>query len=201
MSRRPAAPLACLATLLCISLLGISIKSGHGQEPAKKPVSIFDLRAKTIDGEEVGLANYKGEVLLIVNTASQCGYTSQYQSLEALHGKYKGKGLRVLAFPSNDFGNQEPGSEAEIKAFCQSQYHVTFTLFAKTVVKGESLHPVYAFLTSKEANPKFPGEVTWNFAKFLVNRKGEIIARFEPADAPESDAIVHDIEAALAESK
>ncbi len=199
--RLSVARFASLVLLACFGLTSIPPTFGRGDEPPKKPVTLFDHKVKTIDGADVSLARFQGDVLLIVNTASQCGYTSQYESLEALYLKYKAKGFRVLAFPSNDFGRQEPGTEAEIKAFCQAQYHVSFPLFAKTVVKGEGLHPVYSYLTGKDTNPKFSGEVTWNFAKFLVNRKGEVIARFEPAEMPDSEAVIREVELALAGAK
>jgi len=170
-------------------------------EPAKKPASIYEFKVQDIDDKPVDLADYKGEVLLIVNTASQCGYTPQYRGLEAIHEQYKDRGFKVLAFPANEFGNQEPGTNSEIKSFCSSKYNVTFPLFSKVVVKGEGIHPLYRFLTSPETNPKFAGDITWNFAKFLVNRKGEIIARFGPGDEPQSEKVVKAIEAGLAEPR
>jgi glutathione peroxidase len=161
------------------------------------PKSVLEFKVKNIDGKEVPLSAYKGKVLLIVNTASRCGYTPQYEKLEALYQKYKGKGLRILAFPSNDFGAQEPGTEREIKEFCSSRFHVTFDLFAKVATKGTAQAPLYKFLTDKATNPKFAGEIPWNFAKFLVNKKGEVIARFAPGDDPMGTAILAAVEAAL----
>jgi glutathione peroxidase len=140
-------------------------------------------------------------VLLLVNTASLCGYTDQYAGLESIYEKFKNRGFAVLAFPANEFGQQEPGTDAEIKSFCSSKYNVTFPLFAKIVVKGEGIHPLYQFLTSAETNPSFAGEIPWNFTKFLVNRKGEVIARFEPDDEPESTKVIGAIEKALAAPK
>jgi len=140
-------------------------------------------------------------VLLVVNTASQCGFTPQYQGLEALYEKYKGQGFEVLAFPANEFGHQEPGTNEEIKSFCSSKYNVTFPLFAKIVVKGKGIHPLYQFLTSPETDSKFAGPIRWNFAKFLVNRRGEVIARFEPEDEPESEKVIQALEATLAQPK
>lgn len=201
MPRRLALRVSQSVLLPCLCLALTAPNLGRGQESPKKPVSVLDHHVKTIDGEEIALTKFQGEVLLIVNTASQCGYTSQYQGLEALHVKYKARGFRVLAFPSNDFGRQEPGSEAEIKAFCQAQYRVTFPLFAKTVVKGDGIHPLYAYLSAKDTNPRFAGDVSWNFAKFLINRKGEIVARFEPNEMPESETLVREIEASLARAK
>jgi glutathione peroxidase len=170
-------------------------------EPAQKPASVLAFQAQDIDGKRVDLARYRGKVLLIVNTASQCGYTPQYEGLETIFEKYKGQGLEVLAFPANEFNRQEPGTNAEIKAFCTSKFNVAFPLFSKIVVKGEGIHPLYQFLTSPETNPKFAGPIPWNFTKFLVNRQGEVIARFEPKDEPESPKVVRAIESALIQSK
>jgi glutathione peroxidase len=170
-------------------------------EPAKKPTSVLDFSVQDIDGKSVALSRYKGDVLLVVNTASFCGYTRQYQGMEAVYERYKGRGFAVLAFPANEFGEQEPGSNAEIKSFCSSNYHVTFPLFAKIVVNGEGIHPLYQFLTSPETDPKFSGPIPWNFAKFLVDRKGTVIARFQPGDEPESEKVTQAIEAALAQPK
>lgn len=164
---------------------------------ADPPKSVHDVTVKTIDGQEVKLDQYKGKVLLIVNTASQCGYTPQYQGMQSVYEKYKDKGLEVLAFPANEFGGQEPGSNEEIKSFCTMRYRTTFPLFAKIVVDGSNKHPLYQFLTAKETNPKFAGDIPWNFTKFLVDRNGQVIARFEPKDAPESAAVTQAIEAAL----
>jgi glutathione peroxidase len=170
-------------------------------EPARKPASVLDFSVKDIDGQMTPLARYKGEVLLVVNTASQCGYTGQYQGLEAIYQRYKGRSFKVLAFPANEFGQQEPGTDAEIKAFCSANYHVSFPLFAKIVVKGPEIHPLYQFLTSPETNPEFAGSIPWNFAKFLVNRKGEVIARFQPDDEPESEKVIRAIETALGQPR
>ena len=167
----------------------------------KKPSSVLDFQVKDIDGKSVDLSKYKGEVLLVVNTASKCGLTPQYKGLEQVYEKYKGKGFEVLAFPANEFGKQEPGTDSDIKEFCSSKYSVTFPLFSKIVVKGEGIHPLYSFLTSESTNPKYSGEIKWNFAKFLVNRKGEVIARFEPTVTPDDEKVVKAIETALAESK
>jgi len=186
---------ASLLLVLCIP------RAVAADEPARKPASVLDFQVKDIDGKNVDLSKYKGEVLLVVNTASQCGYTPQYQGLEAVYEKYKAKGFEVLAFPANEFGQQEPGTDAEIKSFCSSRYKVTFPLFAKIVVKGKGIHPLYGFLTGRETDPKFAGPIPWNFAKFLVDRKGEVIARFEPGDEPEAEKVTAAIEAALAQPK
>jgi len=160
----------------------------------------LDFTVKDIDGKDVDLAKtYKGKVVLVVNVASKCGLTPQYAELEKLYGGYKERGLVILGFPANEFGAQEPGTNSEIKKFCTSEYKVTFPMFSKIVVKGEGIHPLYAFLTGTETDPSFSGPIKWNFTKFLVNRKGEVVARFEPKDAPESEAVKTAIEKALAE--
>jgi glutathione peroxidase len=166
-----------------------------------KVKSILDFKMKDIDGKEVALKKYKGDVLLIVNTASKCGYTPQYEGLQAIYTKYKDQGFEVLGFPANNFGGQEPGTESDIKEFCESKYKVTFPMFAKISVKGEDQHPMYKFLTAKETNAQFAGDITWNFNKFLVNRKGEVVARFSSKDTPQSEAVTAAIEKYLKENK
>jgi glutathione peroxidase len=185
-----------LAALLSLcSLAAVSVA-----EPGKKPASVLDFHVKDIDGKDVDLAKYRGKVLLIVNTASQCGLTPQYKDLEAIYEKYRGQGFEVLAFPANEFGSQEPGSNEQIKQFCTSHYKVSFPLFAKIVVKGQDIHPLYDFLTSKETNPKYAGKIQWNFAKFLVNKKGEVIARFQPQERPSAEKVTSAVAKALAEN-
>ena len=168
---------------------------------ADKPSSVLGYTVKDIDGKTVPLKQYEGDVLLIVNTASKCGLTPQYEGLEAAYQKYKDKGFKILAFPANQFGGQEPGTDAEIKKFCTGKYNTTFPIFSKIVVKGDGIDPLYQYLTSKETDPKFAGDIGWNFAKFLVNRKGEVIARFDPKEKPDSPKVTAAIEAALAEAK
>ncbi len=163
--------------ILSISLLiifgGLFVFFGNSSPTAStKTKSVLEFKMKDIDGKEVALKKYKGDVLLIVNTASKCGYTPQYEGLQAIYEKYKAQGFYVLGFPANNFGGQEPGKESEIKEFCESKYKVTFPMFAKISVKGEDQHPFYNFLTAKETNPKFSGDISWNFNKFLINRKG-----------------------------
>jgi glutathione peroxidase len=153
---------------------------------------------KNIDGKNVPLSRYKGKVVLIVNTASLCGNTPQYAGLESLYQKYKARGLRVLAFPANNFGSQEPGTNDEIKTFCSAKYKTTFDLFSKISVKGDDQAPLYRFLTAKETNPKFAGDVEWNFAKFLVGRGGQVIARFPAGHDPLSPDVIAALEAELA---
>jgi glutathione peroxidase len=186
---------AALAALLIVSSAAIV----SAQDPAKKPTSVLDFQVKDIDGKDVDLAKFKGKVLLIVNTASQCGYTPQYKDLQAIYEKYKDQGFEVLAFPANEFGAQEPGDNQQIKEFCAANYKVGFPLFSKIVVKGDGIHPLYAFLTSEETDPKFAGKIPWNFTKFLVDKKGDVIARFQPADKPTSGKVTGEIEKALTE--
>jgi len=151
----------------------------------------------TIDGEARSLGDFSGKVLLVVNVASKCGLTPQYTGLEELYRKMKDRGLEVLGFPCNQFGGQEPGSEAEIKGFCSTKYDVTFPMFSKLDVNGDARHPLYAWMTSQETSPEGPGDIQWNFAKFLVGRDGELIARFSPTEAPTSESVVEAIERAL----
>ena len=200
MSARLVSMILAPATLIGFVALA-AIADGPAKEKPAVADSVLKFQVKDIDGKTVDLAKFKGEVLLIVNTASMCGYTDQYAGLEAVYEKYKGKGFAVLAFPANEFGKQEPGSDAEIKTFCSSTYKVSFPLFSKVVAKGNGIDPLYKYLTSAETDPKFAGEITWNFNKFLINRKGEVVARFASGDAPESPKVVKAVEAALAEPK
>jgi glutathione peroxidase len=149
-------------------------------------MSIYEFRARTIDGVEVALSDYRGKVLLIVNVASRCGFTPQYTGLEKLHSEFKNRGFEVLGFPCNQFGSQEPGSESEIRNFCETNYHVTFPLFSKIEVNGPNAHPLYKFLTSEK--PGFMGtkRIKWNFTKFLIDRAGKPIKRYSPRDKPEA---------------
>ncbi|HUU27933.1 MAG TPA: glutathione peroxidase [archaeon] len=152
-----------------------------------------------IDGKPVDLAVYKGKVVLLVNTASKCGFTPQYEALQAVYDKYKARGFTVLAFPANNFRDQEPGTNEEIKSFCSLNYNVTFPLFSKVSVKGEDICPLYKYLTSGETNPGFAGEIPWNFTKFLLDRQGRVAARFEPRTKPDDQAVIEAIEKALAQ--
>jgi glutathione peroxidase len=157
--------------------------------------SLYDIPLKDIDGKDTSLKAYKGKVVLLVNVASKCGYTPQYKGLEALHRKYKDRGLVVVGVPSNDFGAQEPGSPEEIKSFCSKNYDVTFPLMEKVRVKGPEKHPLYAALTGAES--PFPGDVKWNFGKFLIGKDGKVLSRFDSKVAPESEQLVGAIENAL----
>jgi glutathione peroxidase len=172
---------------------------GYPKTASANLAPVWQHTAKDIDGKTVNLGRYQGQVALIVNVASKCGNTPQYADMEGLYDKYKDQGFVVLGFPANEFGAQEPGTNAEIKQFCEATYKVKFPMFSKIVVKGEGQDPLYKFLTDKESNPKFAGDIEWNFAKFLVNRKGEIIARIPARTKPTNPETVALIEKALAE--
>ena len=180
---------------ICIGLCVLCVDS---VATAASSRSIYDFQMRDIDGKNVKLKRYKGSVLLVVNTASKCGYTPQYESLQATYDRYKDRNFYVLGFPANNFGGQEPGTEKEIKEFCTSKYKVTFPMFAKISVKGPDQDPLYAYLTSKETNPEFGGDITWNFNKFLISRDGKILNRFSSKDTPESEKVTKTIEEALA---
>jgi glutathione peroxidase len=151
----------------------------------------------SLDGKPVNLAKYQGNVVLMVNVASQCGYTPQYEGLQELHKRYAARGLRLLGFPSNDFGHQEPGTNQEIADFCKKNYGVQFDMFSKIDVVGNTKAPLYQFLTSSKTDPKFAGEVEWNFEKFLIGRNGQIVGRFKSPVEPLSKEMLSAIEAAL----
>jgi glutathione peroxidase len=155
--------------------------------------TITDIAVTTIDGKEKPLAEYVGKVLLIVNVASRCGFTPQYTGLEQLYRQYHAQGLEVLAFPSNDYGGQEPGTNEEIVQFCSTKYDVTFPLFDKVHAKGGQQHPLYARLTTVDSD----GDVSWNFEKFLVNKQGEVVARFKSAVKPDAPELISAIEREL----
>jgi glutathione peroxidase len=159
--------------------------------------TIYDFTEKTITGEPKSLADYKGKALLIVNVASRCGLTPQYEGLEKLHDEYASRGLCVLGFPANEFGAQEPGTNDEIATFCTTNYGVKFDMFAKVKVKGPGIDPLFDYLTSPTTDPGFSGEIKWNFNKFLVGKDGAILARFEPPVAPTALEVKQAIEKAL----
>ena len=159
--------------------------------------SIYSFTMKTIDGTDVALSRYRGKVMVIVNVASKCGFTPQYKDLETLYTRYADSGLVILGFPANNFRGQEPGTDAEIKTFCTTTYGVTFPMFSKISVKGDDQHPLYRFLTSASTNPNFAGDVRWNFTKYLIDRKGNIIGKFDSAVKPLSDELVNAIESVL----
>lgn len=149
-------------------------------------MKIYDFTVRTIEGFQKSLDDYRGKVILIVNTASKCGFTPQYKGLQELYRKNNDRGFVVLGFPSNDFMRQEPGTGQEIKHFCEVSFGVQFPMFEKVKVRGRNKHPLYEFLTSKETNPGFGGSIKWNFTKFLIDREGEIVNRFSPNTSPES---------------
>jgi glutathione peroxidase len=175
-----------LVAMLCVA--------GGAMAAAK---SVYDFTMKSIDGQPVSLKEYHGKALMLVNVASRCGFTPQYAGLEALYEKYKAQGLVIVGIPANNFGGQEPGTNEEIKKFCSSKYQVSFPMMAKVSVKGEDKTPLYVFLTDKGENPKVGGEIQWNFTKFLFDRNGKPVARFEPDVKPESPEVAQAVEAAL----
>jgi len=158
--------------------------------------SVYNFTLPSIDGEPVPLSSYKGKVILLVNVASRCGFTPQYSALESLYEKYRDQGFVILGFPANNFGGQEPGTNAEIKSFCTLKYNVTFPMFAKVSVKGADCTPLYQYLT-QQANPAVVGDIKWNFTKFLVDRSGKVVARFESPVKPDSPEVVEAIEKLL----
>jgi glutathione peroxidase len=157
---------------------------------------VYSFTLNSIDGKPAPLADYKGKVVLLVNVASQCGYTPQYSALESIYEKYKDQGFVILGFPANNFGAQEPGTNEEIKTFCTRKYNVTFPMYAKISVKGDDQAPLYAYLT-KETKPGISGEIKWNFTKFLIDRNGNVVQRFEPAVTPDSKDVTGAIEKQL----
>jgi glutathione peroxidase len=158
---------------------------------------IHDFVMKDINGAELPLSRFRGKALLLVNVASKCGFTPQYSGLQNLYERYKEKGFEILGFPANDFLWQEPGSDSEIKQFCSTKYNVSFPLFSKISVKGKNIHPLYKLLTEKETNPRFSGKITWNFNKFLVDKEGEIVARFDSKVDPLNEQVLKAVEAAV----
>ena len=160
--------------------------------------SVHDFTLSSIDGQATPLGGYKGKVVLLVNVASRCGFTPQYSALESVYEKYKDRGFVIVGIPANNFGSQEPGTNAEIKTFCQTKYSVSFPMMAKVSVKGGDIAPLYQFLTDKAANPQTGGEIKWNFTKFLIGPDGRVLARFEPDVTPDSQQVTSAIEKALA---
>ena len=176
-----------------------SAKPAVATDAAKpaKTMSIYDFPLESLDGQPVDMNKYRGKVLLVVNTASKCGYTPQYAGLQALSEKYKAQGLEVLGFPANNFGGQEPGTASEIGAFCQKNYGVTFDLFAKSSVKGDDQAPLWKYLT-QQANPEKTGDIGWNFEKFVIGRDGALVDRFKSGVTPQSDELTGVVEQQLA---
>ncbi|MFN1835567.1 glutathione peroxidase [Balneola sp. MJW-20] len=176
---------------LLITLITLALMSFNADD-----TSFYEFKVKNIDDEEVALEEYKGKVILIVNTASQCGYTPQYEGLQAIYEKYQDQGLVIMGFPANNFNGQEPGSNEEIKQFCTLNYSVKFPMFSKVSVKGEDQAELFTYLTSQE-NQDFTGEIKWNFEKFLISRNGNLKRRFRSSVTPESEEITSAIEAEL----
>ena len=159
--------------------------------------TLHDFKLKTIDGKDQSLADYKGKAVLVVNVASKCGLTPQYEGLEKLHEQYAARGFAVLGFPCNQFGAQEPGTEAQIQEFCTTNYGVKFPMFSKVEVNGAGRAPLYQWLTSEQTAPDGPGDIKWNFAKFVVDKQGKVVARFNPMVKPDAPELVAAVEKAL----
>jgi glutathione peroxidase len=177
-------------SLVLALMLAVGVASAAGR-------SIYDFTMKSIDGEPVSLKSYHGKVVLLVNVASKCGFTPQYAGLEAVYEKYKDRGLVIVGVPANNFMQQEPGTNEEIKKFCSNKYNVTFPMMAKVSVLGGDKAPLYQFLTDKSTNPTIGGDIKWNFTKFLFDRNGNPVARFEPAVKPDSPEVTAAIESTL----
>ena len=194
--------IALVLILAAVGVAGAAYKFGFILNPtptiAPPEKNMYEFTMKDIDGKDIKLDSYKGKVVMIVNVASKCGYTSQYEGMEAVYKKYKDQGLVVLGFPANNFMGQEPGTEKEIKEFCSTKYGVTFPMFSKISVTGADQHPLYTYLTSKESNPEFGGDISWNFNKFIVDRNGKIVARFGSKDTPEGETLTAALEKYLA---
>ncbi len=189
-------------TVLALVLGGAAIGTMALGETTATPAAAekqnaLSFTVKDIDGKDVNLETYKGKVILMLNVASKCGNTPQYTGLEKMYAKYKDKGLVVMGFPANNFGGQEPGTNAEIKEFCEATYHVEFPMFAKVSVKGADQAPLFKYLTSQESRPLSKGDIAWNFEKFLIDRNGNLIGRFGNKTQPDDPQLVGAIEAAL----
>lgn len=181
--------IALLSISLAVPTLAMSAEDAHPD--------VLNFQMQSLDGKTVDLKDYRGKVVLIVNTASECGATPQYRPLQSLYQKYQGKGLVVLGFPCNQFGAQEPGGAGEIQEFCTKNYGVTFPMFAKIEVNGPNAAPLYKLLTSKETNPQFAGKIKWNFEKFLISKEGKIVGRFDTSIEPDDPQVTMAILAEL----
>ena len=199
-----------LVTAVAVVVLLIGVRMTQAKDVIKEPTAApakaaqdgqpagpLDFKLKDIDGKEQDLADLKGKVVMFVNVASKCGLTKQYTALQALYDKYKDQGLVIVGVPANNFLKQEPGSNEEIKTFCSTKYNVTFPLMSKVSVKGDDIHPLYAWLTGEQTNGEFAGEIEWNFAKFLVDRHGNVMARFDARTTPDDEKVVQAVEKAL----
>src|SRR5215203_5155 len=192
---------AVFAVIAIVAVVAVAYGYGLIFNPTPmEPVSassVYDFTMKDIDGSDVKLDKYKGSVVMIVNTASRCGYTPQYEGLQKIYDQYKDRGFVVLGFPANNFMGQEPGTEKEIKEFCTLKYNVTFPMFSKISVTGTDQHPLYGFLTNKKTNPEFGGDISWNFNKFLIDKNGKIVGRWGSKDKPEDAAVIEAIEKSI----
>jgi glutathione peroxidase len=190
--------------LACLTIgtltLGSSIGCSQAAGGTKQEKTALQFQMKSLDGKDVDLSKYAGKVVLVVNVASRCGYTPQYEQLQSLHEKYADQGLAVLGFPCNQFLGQEPGSAAEIREFCTTNYGVTFDMFAKVDVKGDNACDFYRFLTSVDSQPKGAGNIGWNFEKFVLDRDGFVVARFGSSTKPDAKEVVNAIERELAKN-
>ena len=188
------------STLLLTGVVAAAVSSAYAEDKVAEgsAPAALNFTMKTITGKDVNLADYKGKVVLVVNVASKCGLTKQYAPLEELHEKYADKGLAVLGFPCNQFGGQEPGTEAEIAEFCAETYKVKFPMFSKVDVNGDNAAPLYKHLTALETQPKGKGDIKWNFEKFVIGKSGEVVARFAPQTSPDSKEVMAVLEAELA---
>lgn len=188
-----------LMICIAVSLVVVCASQIRAEEKKGKLPSVLNFKMKTLDGKEVSLNKYRNKVVLIVNVASECGLTPQYAQLQELHEKYSAKGLVVVGFPCNQFGKQEPGTSSEIRQFCTVNYGVKFDLFSKVKVNGEDACELYQHLTRLETKPKGSGKISWNFEKFLLDRNGDVVARFEPRTQPDAPKVIRMIETKLAE--
>jgi glutathione peroxidase len=188
--------------VLVVPILTVVLGAGFAcyatEKGGEKVPAALSFKMKTLGGEEVDLDKYRGKVVMIVNVASKCGLTPQYEQLQALHEKYSRKGLAILGFPCNQFAQQEPGTADEIKQFCSATYGVAFPLFAKVEVNGDGACPLYKHLTALDAKPKGPGKISWNFEKFIIGRNGQVVARFAPRTKPDDPEVLKALEAELA---
>jgi glutathione peroxidase len=185
------------STLLFTCFMVAIAASARAEDSSSGPLGF---KMKSITGQDVDLSDYKGKVLLMVNVASKCGYTPQYEGLESLYEKYQDKGFAVLGFPCNQFLWQEPGSDAQIAEFCSKTYHVKFPMFSKIEVNGKNAAPLYQYLTTIDTKPAKKGKISWNFEKFLIGKNGQVVARFAPGTEPNSKEVISAIEAEIAKN-
>jgi glutathione peroxidase len=187
-----------IVTLTLVATLVITAVPSSGASAKEKVGAALDFTMKSLGGKEVDLGEYQGKVVMVVNVASKCGLTPQYEQLQQLHEKYSDKGLAVLGFPCNQFGAQEPGTADEIREFCRVNYGVTFDMFSKIEVNGDGACDLYKYLTSLDTKPKGAGKISWNFEKFIIGRNGEVVARFAPRAKPDDSEVLQVIEGELA---